>query len=190
MANENIQKFADAILSDAADQKQRIMDEVAQQKQKEMEQKEEEVLKEIYAFIQTEINKIKTLSSKEISTASQDAKKEILKVREEIITKVYESLKQKITAFLLTGEYKIFLERKMQKMPIDSAYEVRKEDIETVREILKKRQINSNITENTTIKYGGFYAKPKTKSIIIDETIDNKIAESVEYFEIMSKLGI
>ena len=187
MPEENLLKFMESVLTDAQNQRDVILHEIAEKKKNVLEQKEMDVLKDMYKTIQEEISEIKNKVSNQISKTGYDARLEILNRRDSISKEVFNKLNDKITEFLKSDKYKIYLSQKLLLALKDKndgiTVLVREQDLSDAKNIIGVLSNDIPVRNDDTIKYGGFIIL--SGSVKIDETIDSKLEEQyLKFYEI------
>ena len=107
--------FSNVVLAEAEKQKEKLVKESEMKKKKAIENKENEYLEDAYAEIQRAVSKYSKESNERVLKFEMGLKKNLLLRREEIIDEVFKAVEDKLSAFTQTDEYKIWLEKKIEK---------------------------------------------------------------------------
>lgn len=193
--DNSMDKFTDAIIKDANEQKKRLLSELEKEKQKEIEKAEAEILNDIFHKIQSEISDIKNYASREISKKSFEMRKELLKKRDEFTEEVFKKLKAKLIEFTASEEYKSYLfnllQASFEKTGKENLnIEICERDKTVLEKICKDLSVTPEFVVNDDIEIGGFIIQSPEKSIKIIETLDRKVIEQREYFGEISGMSL
>ncbi len=140
--------------------------------------------KEIDTYYEKELNELKLLSATEASQAKLKTKKELLLKRRELVEKVFTEAKKRLNEFVNSDKYEEYLTGKLDlinDIKADSVFYVRYEDLQLLKNILKKRKLN-NIVNEAVILIGGFRMINPDDNIEYDYTFDTRIAEAAQWF--------
>lgn len=107
--------FSNVVLAEAEKQKEKLVKESEMKKKKAIENKENEYLEDAYAEIQRAVSKYSKENNERVLKFEMGLKKNLLLRREEIIDEVFKAVEDKLSAFIQTDEYKIWLEKKIEK---------------------------------------------------------------------------
>ncbi len=102
---EKINRFSNLVLDDAEHQKEELLTRIDEEKKSRLEDKENEYLAEAYDEIQEDIDNVRKENNTKILKAETDARRAVLLKREEIIAKVFDAVKSKLTDYMSTPEY-------------------------------------------------------------------------------------
>ncbi len=192
--NENLNKFIEAVIDDATQQKNQLLSELSKKKQEKLDLYEIEILKEFYKKIQDEVASIKNRTSLEIAKEAMYSKMELIAKRDEMAKEVFEMLRGKIKAFLETEEYCVYFSRKLL-LALNNNKEhcsvfVRKADVECAKAVIKSISVDVDVNEDETITMGGFVIIKSEGLVKIDETIESRLNTQFENFNEISELVI
>lgn len=107
--------FSNVVLAEAEKQKEKLVKQSEMKKKKAIENKENEYLEDAYAEIQRAVSKYSKEGNERVLKFEMGLKKNLLLRREEIIDEVFKAVEDKLSAFTQTDEYKIWLEKKIEK---------------------------------------------------------------------------
>jgi vacuolar-type H+-ATPase subunit E/Vma4 len=193
--DEKMKKFVDAIINDAIEQKEQLLKEIDEQKCSELSKAEEEILSNIYLDIKAQIADIKNNVSKDISKKSLEIKNQLLQKRDALTSIVYDKLKEKLLNFVASNDYKVYVKQSIERNLLDIGSKavtliISMRDYALFKEICENAKIDAELKTDDEIVYGGFIILSKEKALRIDETIDEKLRLSHEYFGEISGLVI
>lgn len=195
MSDNNLDKFIDAVLKDANEQREHLLQEIEEEKQRELEKAENDILKNIYIHIQSEIAEIKHQSGRDLSKKALEIRKELLQKRDGLSEKIFAMLKERLTAFIQTEDYKKYLFDGIQKTISLSGdckvifYTLAK-DTELVKGLCKDLKCNAEVEIDEEIELGGFILVCNEKGIRLNETLDERFKEQIGHFNEISGLVI
>jgi V/A-type H+-transporting ATPase subunit E len=190
-----LNKFIDAVLKDANEQRERLLKEIEEEKQRELEKAENDILKNIYAHIQAEIAEIKHQSGRDLSKKALEIRKELLQKRDELSEKIFAMITERLTAFIQTEDYKNYLSSCIQKSislvgNCKVIFYTCAKDTELVKALYKDLNCNAEIEIDEEIKLGGFILICNEKGIRMNETLDERFNEQKGHFNEISGLVI
>lgn len=191
----DLKKFTSAVLSDAEEQRKKILAEIEEYRQLEMQRAEEDVLHEAYNLIQSEIANIHNKQSREISLAELEGRRKLLTLREEITQKVFQEAADKIVAYTQTDAYSDWLcgmlKQSSQAMPAgELVIEVKRGEHTPAKILIEATGRKATVTEVPNIRIGGFILVNKEKGFVIDETLDQKLRNEKDWFAASSGLTL
>jgi hypothetical protein len=171
-----------------------LLKELSEKKQEKLDLYEIEILKEFYKKIQDEVAFIKNKASLEIAKEAMHSKMELIAKRDEMAKEVFEKLREKINAFLISEEYNVYLSRKLllalNNIKEHCSVYVRKADIECAKAVVKSITVDVDVNEDETVSMGGFIIIKSEGLVKIDETIESKLSAQFENFNEISELVI
>jgi V/A-type H+-transporting ATPase subunit E len=188
-------KFTSAILKDAGEQRETILTELEEYRKNEIEKAEEEVLHESFLMIQNEIAAVKNAHSKKISLAELDSRRKLLKLREEIAAEVFRDAAKKILNFTKTDPYREFLGGLVAKcassMPAgEVTISVKPDDLVYSDYLLSQYGRPAKVEASAVIELGGVIVFNHDEGMVLDETLDLRLAGQKDWFAAASKLSI
>ncbi len=185
MNDKILDSFLENVLKEAQESYQRNIQELDKLQSKNVEKAEDEILNDIYQQIQSNINNIKNDARRKISEKTAQSRCELLKRREEITKQVFDSVKAKLENFTESAEYTEFLKKILADFEKKSAViYCRKCDIDKIKELGFDK-----VTEDDSIKIGGAVIE-KNQSVRINQTLDVRLEEQYENFNLISGLSI
>lgn len=196
MTNEDkMSKFTEAVLADAEQEKQHIMEQLEEEKAQRLKKAEEDILKEAFDFIQHEVAQIKISTGKELSLRNLEIRKELLNRRNKLTMQVFDKVRDRIKEYCTKDQYKEDLSEiiagSVNELGADGTVILcRNEDSAIINDIVKEKGFNIAVQTDTTIKLGGLRFANEAKGLLIDETFDSKYNEQLSKFEETSGLII
>lgn len=195
MSENNLNKFIDAVLKDANEQKERLLKEIEEEKQRELEKAENDILKNIYTHIQSEISEIKHQSGRDLSKKALEIRKELLLKRDALSEKIFAMLKERLNSFIQTEDYKKFLSDGIAKAislagDCKVIFYTSARDAELVKALCKDLNCNAETEIDEEIGLGGFILICNEKGIRLNETLDERFKEQIGHFNEISGLVI
>lgn len=192
---DKMKMFFDTIIEDANEQKEKMLIDIANEKLNCVKKAEEEILHNIFVDIKKQISDIKNKYSRDLSIKSLEIKNELIIKRNELTSTVYSKLKDKLLDFTKTNDYKNYIKDLINNLSSDikkNSLEiiVTSKDIELFKEISKELNLKTKISSDEDIIIGGFIIICRKKAFKIDETLDEKLILSHEYFSEISELVI
>ncbi|SDN25568.1 hypothetical protein SAMN05192585_11462 [Acetanaerobacterium elongatum] len=119
--DEKLQRFEDAVLSQAKQRCDEILSGVEQVKKRELTTTEDAALSNAYELIQGEVTGITVESAREISQRRFAQKQEYLHRRAALEKSIFDNVKQRIIAYTRTEEYKSYLKAAAEKLKAEFA---------------------------------------------------------------------
>lgn len=197
--DEKLSKFLLAINEFAENQRSKILDEVEEHNRSEMKKAEHDVLTESYILIQNKFSEMKSDVRRKISDAESEERHALIKERTEIENKVFDEVKQKLTEFSCSEEYKELLCKDALKIKESLLCEadgnnvtvfVKPSDLKFADDLKSIFGTNCEVSEDDSIKLGGLRVFSKKKSVIADMTFDSAIIDMHEWFAENSGLSV
>ncbi len=182
---KTVTDFADAQCSDLEYKAQSFKDKNIVAYEKKAEQNSRE-------YIDYEIGRIKTAVNKTISDYEAEKKSALISLRNQITEDVFNKVKEKITEFKSSADYKPFLLKSAESLKNEIG-----DDMVILISIddMKYADMLSNATqckvkEDSTIRLGGLRAISSDETIMIDDTFENRLAAEHQDFIRKSNLKI
>ncbi len=190
-----MKKFTDTIIEDAKEQNQKMLLENEKEKSNRIKKAEEEILNNIFTDIKQQISDIKNNFSRDLSKKSLEIRNELLAKREQLTSMVFLKLKDKLISFTKSNEYKDYLIISLKK----NTSEINNNSLEILvcekdklffEGICNILNLNAVINVNENILIGGYILLCNDKALKFDESLDEKLILSREYFNEISELVI
>lgn len=188
-----MKKFMDTIIEDATQQKNEMLQNIEEEKCNRIKQAEEEILHNVYFDIKKQISEIKNSYSRDLSKKSLEIRNELILKRDEISSEVFSKLKAKLDDFTKKSDYTNYLKNILLNLSSDVRENyleitVAFKDLELVNEICKELKLNAKVKTDEDIEIGGFIVICSKKAFKLNETLDEKLVLSKEYFSEISGL--
>lgn len=189
--------FLDAINKYAEEQRDKLHSESEKRKQEELAKAENEILNDAYQLIQHELAKARKEITSKLSKEEIESKKELFKKRNEITNKVFEDVRNKLIAFTESEDYsKLLISYAKAASKIlsekNTVIYLRSKDMSYANKIKHEFPLMSGciVTEADDILIGGIRAYNENMGLVVDETLDSKLADQHEWFQKNSGLRI
>ena len=194
MENENLNKFILAINKDAEERRNEIIKEAEEYKKREMEKAEQEVLEDVYRLIQKETQDMRHSISRDIAGKELAGKRALLKQREDITEKVFSDAAAKLREFAQSEEYRGFIKNTVtESLAVLSGTQItvalRPDDMKYAGDI-KKLLPGCELAGDESIEIGGIRITDIQSGIIVDQTLDARLASQRGWFIEQAKLSI
>ncbi|SJZ94388.1 V-type ATP synthase subunit E [Anaerorhabdus furcosa] len=141
--------------------------------------------KEIETYKEKELNELRLFAATQASQNKLKTKRDLLHLRTQLVDQLFDDVKNKLTAFVESADYTKFIEKKIEQLgeiDHDGYFEVRKEDVSLLTEILKKKNCQCKV-EETLIQLGGFRYVNPNKGFEIDNTLDFSLQNEMTWFQ-------
>lgn len=180
---EKLEHISQAAIEDATQQSEALIEEYQQDIDKIIKIHEEEINQRNIAEYEYQYAKIEREKNKAISQAMLESKMAVSKKNGELSDKLFELVKNKLSAYKETPEYEAYLLKLIKSavdfsngneimIYIDPSDASLKEDLE--------KKSGKTITISTEEFFGGIRAIITEKNILIDESFATKISEQKE----------
>lgn len=197
MADESykLAKFQEAVFAEINLKTAQIQQEAELYKEQALQKCKDEQLDESYHLIQNKSEEIKQECKRDVAKFSLDSKRELLLKRNEITAKIFDNIREKISSFVISADYKKYLldaikDFSKKQNISDITIMVSKNDITFENEIKEAYALPCKVVENNDILLGGFVASDEHRSIYFDETLEQKLQDQKAYFIEHSKFDI
>lgn len=188
-------KFLEAINKYAEEQRNKLSEEAQRIKEAEKIRIEDEILSDAYHLIRKEMSEMRIAISSDRSKKEIESRKKLFDKRREIVDKVFSTAKNRLCEYVKTDEYVKFLEESARRI----SKTLKQKDV-----VIFVRDADKNFSENIKnsfgrdccidvsdqIEIGGLKAVSKTAGMIVDETLDERLASQHEWFVENSGLSI
>lgn len=192
--DEQVAKFVEAINNNAQKMCRTIEKETLKYYTAEAEKLEKQAKKLVKSRVEYSENEINQLFNKNIAAYKSDLRLALIKKRENLVSEVFESVKEKLCSFTESDGYILFLQKSLTEMlkysDGDLTVFARSADTEKVKAACERANINCVIEEDNSILLGGIKGRNKSADKIFDDTLDERINEQKEHFLLESGLII
>ncbi len=201
---EKLIRFVNEVLSEAESIAERIDSEVSSEEKMRLDDGEKKILTESYERIQREMKTIRRENSQTLSREIMIKRRELLLYREEIMKKVIDRAREKLTAFAEGAEYKDWLVKLcvdlLRKQSASFTIFLSPNDLKYKYSILEalddlldeKLETNStdtapvySVMPDKNIKLGGVRLYSAAHGISIDATLDDGLDAERSHFNLM-----
>lgn len=198
---EKLRRFAEESLGEAEATAAKINAEVDSEEARRLTEGEHKILQAAYEHIQTELKSIRRENSQILSREIMETRRELLLYREELMHRVFDKAREKITEFVASDGYKDYLVKLCQNVlrrqsasftlymsPRDLMY---KYDVLEGLDNLLDEKLEMGTTEaapvysvmpDKSIKLGGVLFYSAARGISINATFDENLAHQKEFF--------
>lgn len=191
VTEDKLKRFEQIIFSDVEKEVNAIVEETDAYKNKALAEYHEKMLDEYFDYMQEQVKKIKADTKRRISQTELETQREILMARNEIAARVFDTVKQDLTAFTEKEEYRAYLTERIQAAVKDA-------DIKNFQILVKASDLplleNSGfldkIAPDDSIRLGGFILISQDDGFMVDESFDSKLDGLVAYFNRTSGLTV
>lgn len=195
--SEKASTFLDAINKYAKEQRDKIHNELETRKKEEIKKVENEVLSDAYKLIQHELHIMKKEITSKLSGEEIKNRKSLFDQRNEITADVFDKVKTKLAEFTKTEGYpKLLYSYAKATAGVltekNTVIFLRSEDMRYENEIKKAFPSMSGcvVKQADDILIGGLRGVNETMGLVVDETLDSKLAGQYQWFQKNSGLRI
>lgn len=181
--SEKIQAFSEKVLGEANDRAAGVAREAYDKKQAELAREEARVKSALEAKYRTELKNIRESAAAELSRLTLEKRKEYLTVRDGITEKTINRTREKLAEFTHEERYSDYMCGRAKKAA--SALGTRftiyvKEDDMPLADSLKEAAggLCDGVCADGGIEIGGLIVRSATGGMVIDNTLDEGLAES------------
>ncbi len=190
----NTKAFTDAIKRMAAEKCKQIDEETEALRKQRLKSLKDDAKARYKGYADFETVRINAKKNREICEAQEEAKKQLAGKRSELTEAVFASVRERLTEFSKTEEYKellLSLAREAIKEFEDGELEffVKPDDIKYSSDI-KKLTDGCTVTACDEIELGGIKVRDKKTSCLADSTLDTGLSSQREWFLAQSGLKI
>ncbi|MCI8622539.1 MAG: hypothetical protein HFG26_02630 [Provencibacterium sp.] len=191
---EKLLEFKKSIQRELEQQIAQIDKDIERYRQDQLREIEDEIVSDGYRYIQKSTAKIKLHYTTERSHAVADLRRELLLKRDEYVGLIFDEVKSQLLAFAESEDYPAFLRRKFTEAA--ESYRLQKPVVSVRERDLKYADVFRSVVPDAEVKasasilLGGFTAEKHGKAFILNETLDNILAEQREWFYSHSGLRI
>ena len=139
--------------------------------------------KETDTYLEGELNDLRLYAATESSRAKMDTKKKLLEMRTSLTEDLMHEVKVELKAFAKTPEYEEYLKRHLdtQKVSADGYFEVRENDVELMKKILKEKGLNNEV-HGVYFSIGGFRYVDEKIGLEYSCALEGKRQEQFQWF--------
>lgn len=185
--------FLKAINKAAMQQCNDIAKQIEETTKAEMQRAEDEASRDGHLRINLAKSKIEADAKMQIARFETQKKKEIYEKRNAYRTEVFEEAANRLIDFTKTDDYKTMLSNSIRalsgKVGQDLTFMYKESDT-VCKECIAAHYPDAAIAVDASICIGGFKLKDADKGILIDATLDSKLAQQEEWFLLHSDLTL
>lgn len=178
--DEKLARFVKAVDSEVDSQIAALLHEAETEKQQLIENANDESLAAAYSRIQEEVKHVSAKYQRIIAKEELDAKKSVLLHREELIDKLFDSVKLKLTAFAAGEKYPDYLLTLPEGDMDGAVIRLSARDMRHAPILEKKFGVKCETDES--IKVGGLIVYYPEKGVMLDKTLDTAVADARREF--------
>lgn len=179
-----LSRFEEEIMDTVAQRCKEIDDEIQTYHMQELGKHEDDILTETYAIIQTEVQELSELNTKELSRNGMELKKRLYLKRDEYSKLIFAQARIKLADFASSPEYEAFLLAKAKKLAeynLDGAeLHVKQCDLNYADALSKICAVP--VVADEKILIGGALLVNTSKNFVVDETLDTALEDQKEWF--------
>lgn len=172
---ENLQKLSQTVLEQAKNKRKLLDDELEKKKQESIHQKEIEFLSKAYKKIQSSITRTNTETNEKVAKTQIECKGQLISRREEIISEVFDMVCDKISEFVSSDGYYVWLRETAKKTVTEAGKGkivllINKSDEKWKKQLEKDLVVSDiNILQEDII--GGTKALNTDKGMVVDNSL-------------------
>lgn len=191
---EKVLEFSKSIERELNGQIAQIDKDIEQYKQSETQKIEDEVFGDCYRMIQSAVSKIKLEVTAKRSQRLSELKKGLLLKRDEYVNLIFSDVRGKLLDFTASADYPAFFKEKLKKAK--DTYQLTAPRIQVREQDLALKGVITEIFPGCTVEasgnvtIGGFILEEPEKGYIVNESLDNILAEQKTWFYSHSGLRI
>ncbi len=190
--NEKLNKFKIAVFSEVEQQAQDIIMQAQQQQRQQLKEAKDVTTNELLANLETIEKQNRAKTVREVSSRKLEAQRKVLSHRNEMIDKVFDSIRKNLAEFCKSEDYKELLRVRLAKCEEQTgtakctAYFSRR-DIGIGQELCKGTKFTPQ--ESQSITLGGVTVICEASGIAYDCTFDSSLNQQRELFSKASGLS-
>lgn len=183
---EKLRLFLEAINSYAEKQRLRILYEMEQYTGEELEKAESEALRDAYIHISKETAEVRASIVRELSAHELSARRRLFEERTAIENEIFAQAEKRIAAFVNSEKYDRYLTSAAEQVAEavgsgEIIMRVRPAD-ECKKALLGVMIPGSSVETDPSIRIGGFTAEVTERGVLMDMTLDSRLAHQREVF--------
>lgn len=191
---EKLSLFLEAINSYAEKQRLRILYEMEQYTGAELDKAESEALRDAYIHISKETAEVRASIVRELSAHELAARRRLFEQRAAIENDIFAEAEKRIKAFVAGDKYDSYLTTAAEKVANtvssgEMVVRVRPAD-EGKKALLGVMIPGCRVETDPSIRIGGFTAEVTERGMLVDMTLDSRLAQQREEFRRNAKLTI
>lgn len=189
---EKLKRFEKIILSDVDAKINTIISEADQHKETALAEHHEKVVDEYFDYMQKQVREIEADVRQRVSKTELDAQRELLLYRGKLADRVFSSVKSMLLEYTKSNDYPQYLSEHIKASISASQLSsvtilLRKEDLSLIDAGLFP---SASVSEDDSIRLGGFVLLDRDNGILVDESFDSRLLELTAYFNQTSGLSL
>lgn len=186
--------FLKAINKYAQQQSEAIKLEAEEFKKQEIEKATNEAISDAYKLIKKEVSVKKAQIISEYAVKEQDSRRGLFVKRNEIVEKVFDDAKLKLSEYTKTDDYKEYIKNSAIKMAQlfenNACIIYLREADKALKDTINSVVFNCTVEFDQSITLGGIKGYCESMSIMADDTFDTKLNDQRVWFAEHSKLKV
>ena len=192
---ERSKRIEQSIMRISSHRSQEIRRQADEIRRQALSQAENEVLEQMYDKIQTEIAKIRQDAASSVAKCEFDTRQTLFRHREEIESRVFDAVRQRLLAFVAGTDYVDFLRQSVAHLAQQTGYDdsclfLREQDLPLAEELIALYGHTCRVQVDPSIRIGGVRLENMAHGVAFDETLDARLEEQHEWFHAHSGLSI
>lgn len=192
--SDKFERFAEVINNNAQKQCSKIEEQMVQIQDQEIQKLKARIASEYESKLSYELGKMKAQSNHDFSEKSSITKKYLIGYRQELADKVFAKVTLELENFAKSDKYEEFLSNSLKRLSEGLSDEftayVKKGELKTVSNLAKEFKLVIAVKESDEITTGGIIAKNMSETVVINDTLDQRMIQQQQWFEKNSNLSI
>lgn len=192
--NDKFERFADVINKNAKNQCKIIEEQMLQIQDQEIQKLKARIDKEFSDKLSYELGKMKAQSNHDFSEKSSVTRKYLIGYRKQITDKVFAKAEAELEAFTKSKQYSEFLTKSLARvsdgLSEDFIAYVSEKDVKLVSQLAKDFAFVKDVKASDEIKIGGIIAKNINETVVINDSLEERMLQQQDWFAAMSNLSI
>ena len=183
--DEKLQRFEEIVFSDVDAKVNATIEEANRYKESALSEHHDQIMDKYFDYMQDQVHLIQSDIKRQMAKAELSAKRELLLYRNQISDKVFQNVKNQLSDFAQSDDYKAYLTDSIKECVAANPFPeakilVRREDLAFLQETDFNRDFT--IEQDSSIQLGGFILLDKAAGVMIDQSFDSKLNELISYF--------
>lgn len=192
---DKLKAFEDLISHRAQEEKDKILKEIRDQREAECEKAKDSALEAVYNLMQSELVDMETETTAELSRKLVELRKQLFLQRDAYVKNVFNSAKEKLSAFSQTKDYPTYLSSRLKALGKECGFtsvviRVRPQDMKMEPELKAALGLPCRVEEDASIQLGGVILKDAVHGMEIDATLEDALEQQRDWFHSHSGLTV
>lgn len=192
--DERAEMIGSSILAQAEHERKELIEKASEIRGHEIESFEEQIIQDMFGKVQKQAAALRQNTVKAVSAAKVTAHRDLLRRREDFMRKVFAAVRARLVEYANTAGYRESLLGELGLLAESynhsaSTVFLREADIGLSGEIAELLK-GCTVERDNTIKCGGWKLRNTAAGILIDETLDSRLAAQKPWFLLNSGLAI